>query len=267
MNTSIDCIVKDVLNKDWDRLDKEIPTVLLYILYDPNNADSVTLVFRIIPVVNPLFAEQNTLRDLAQCRLDLHPSPSKHNVALYETTLDYDYDCDDDPPDLIVGFIPHPNARKPVKLNISIEHVKRIPWKYERVWTVFVQPKTVQHITPIVYGKYIFPYIFTGNIKLNIESCDDCIEMEPTMLCAELTIEHEFMDIYGNINIDIDDRILIKGIDTSPGFTLPDLEHVILQQNAQKRHKTRHDIIFEELMQTVWHPNRLPSIIHDIENY
>jgi hypothetical protein len=166
-------IEEDLKNGNWDRLSKPLQLLKTYIDVDEVTGQ-VHLGVHIVPdkVVNKFGM---SILDMV---LDV-----KKQACLYEIPIT---DTLAPAADIIVGFVPHPDARDIVNVKVVLESLKKpffwfLHKKEEWVVQVFPSPKKY---TPFLWGKFAFPRISFANwaVKIVCES-----EFKPVLLCANVT--------------------------------------------------------------------------------
>jgi hypothetical protein len=108
-------------------------------------------------------------------------------------------------PDIICGFIPHPNTTQNTIIKIKIELIKKSFWfnnkSYE--WIVQIDKNKIdknKKFIPFLYGEYMFPRISFANYKVKL-SCDS--QFKPTILYANFQTDERVYLARSKINIPV----------------------------------------------------------------
>ena len=256
------------LENNWDRL-ADLPRVVILQL-------RVTQENRIVSYITCIREVEQNLSKLSLWRMifkrQYTDTPELQNAFIFETPLStYKHipNLEKTHADVIIGFLPHPNAKKNVNVEISIVKKSTILKCFEcfecfgispeiiMKWKCCVHPSHVMSMTPFVYGAYPYPYVTFKEYDVKLECDTNSYRYTPTLLCANF-------DTMMRINIKSSTILLPNGKKLCPfqnscsnNITLPDLQTSILNENTHRRMKERHDVIFKELMEKTWSPQRI----------
>lgn len=188
-------IEEDIKYENWDHMKKPIPIIKVYININSNN----TIYFSIYVIPNKI------INNFDLSILNLICNPNK-KASLFEIPF-----CDNityNKPDIIIGFIPHPDASDNDNINVTIllepqikSIINKFIKKYQCIeWNCQIKHKNIQKITPFLYGYFPFPAIsyINWNIKLSCKS-----HLKPSILCANVQTFERNELIMANIYIPI----------------------------------------------------------------
>jgi hypothetical protein len=171
----MDYLYSDLKNGKWGRLSDPINIIKTYI--DIDELGYVT--FRVYPVPSSLINTFGMSIFNMVCNLNV-------KSFMFEIPFTQHIRCT---PDIVVGFIPHPDATDIVNVKVTLEPITK-PFlsiffkEYQCVqWHCQIQPKIYKEYTPFLYGAFPFPMIRykTHSVKITCES-----PLKPTILCANV---------------------------------------------------------------------------------
>jgi hypothetical protein len=195
----MDYITTALENGNWDTLADPLKVVKSVI--DVDEEDNVKLKFFVVPdcVINKF--------DMSLVNLVCYPHVK---ACLFETPFTENITVN---PDVIVGFIPHPDATDIVNVNVRLEPTKRHFFSrfirnYQCVeWHCQIQPKKYKHYTPFLYGTFPFPKISYANWKVKI-TCKS--HLKPLILCANVQSKERKQLVTSNIYTPFNDLLFPK---------------------------------------------------------
>ena len=253
----MDYCLSEYSKKIWDRLE-DVPRLIVIKLsvtredkiachiYACNAHDNYKLSLLRLIVCEFYIQDSNQHAFL----FESHISPISYRIAV---------------PDVIIGFIPHPSAKKTVRTKITI--ILRQTGVFNRIkrllgfnrqkcfeWTCFVQPSHILPLTPFVYGIHPFPNVAFMFCNVKIE-CED--EYVPTLLCANLANNYRINVFRSNILLPDGEKLCSLQHNWDNDTVLPDIQALIIEEQKSVWAKERHDLIFKELMEKTWSPRRV----------
>ena len=168
-------IEDDLKCGNWDRLSKPLQLLKTYIDIDENG--KIFLGIHIVP--------DKVVNKFGMSILDMVLNLKKQ-ACLYEIPIT---DILAPSADIMIGFVPHPDARDIVNVKVILEPLKRPFFWFlhkKEEWVVQVFPCSNKKYTPFLYGKFPYPRLSFANWGVKI-ICDS--ELKPVLLCANVQTE------------------------------------------------------------------------------
>jgi hypothetical protein len=167
----------DLKTKKWDKLNKEIPLIKLYInvIYEKIH----------INIIN-LFLFKNTKYEIKNnfdmSLLNLVGNPYK-KIAIFELSL---FDKNINNCDILLGFLPNINSKQETHVKILLEPIKKSFFSSNNYIELTTMIKN-NSFTPFLYGTNPFPKISFIDYNVKIIPYDSKIsEAYPIILCANI---------------------------------------------------------------------------------
>lgn len=168
-------IEDDLKSGNWDSLSKPLQLLKTYIDIDENG--KIFLGIHIVP--------DKVVNKFGMSILDMVLNLKKQ-ARLYEIPIT---DVLAPAADIIVGFVPHPDAPDIVNVKVILEPLRRPFFWFlhkKEEWVVQVFPCSSKKYTPFLWGKFPFPRLSFANWAVKI-TCDS--ELKPVLLCANVQTE------------------------------------------------------------------------------
>lgn len=180
-------IEDDLKSGNWDRLSKPLQLLKTYIDIDENG--KICLGIHIVPdkIVDKFGISILSMVLNLKKQAFIYEIPVTERVATVS--------------DIIVGFVPHPDATDIVNVKVILEPLKRPflgqffkNYKIEE-WIVQVFPNPRKY-TPFLYGKFPYPRLSFSNWAVKI-ICDS--EFKPALLCANVQTDERKKLAFSNV--------------------------------------------------------------------